>query len=295
MVVVPDLRFAVAAVALAGCHRAPADDERLGLGARAERASFDAAALARFGELEKAVATPSAAVGRALGAYRLVESARLSLARGDKHDRLDESWRLEVDGKGNHHLLREDGHGGGVETYAVDGAIVTRPRYARFVRRSAEGDEGERERDAAHHLLASCLSVIGRFAARRDDGPLSVVGRTARKVVLSLAPAPVDAPADAEPGHAWRRDMKVSALDGEVWVDAVTGAPLHAALTASYTAPAGGGGGNDVAVTLELHADVEAVGSVPAIVAPADAAPAPRRPRPLIDRQQLLDGLVTER
>ena len=45
---------------------------------------------------------------------------------------------------------------------------------------------------------------------------------------------------------------------------------------------------------LNYRGDVEALGpSVAAVTAPPDAAPTPLRPRPLVDRQILLDGLVT--
>src|SRR5438552_1801557 len=89
---------------LAGCQRD--SDERLGLDER-RQASFDPAALAAPGELEKALARPSAEVARQLGAYRLTQSARLTVGRGEHKGTLEESWKLESDGHGGLHLLHE--------------------------------------------------------------------------------------------------------------------------------------------------------------------------------------------
>jgi hypothetical protein len=288
---------ALFALAAGGCqHRA---DEQLGLGERAAT-PVDMTRIARPGELEKALALPSSEAGSRLGPYRLVESAHLGLGRGsdatEHRAELDERWRLEVDARGSAHGLHEtsrEGRSDGMEVYAVDGQIYTRPGFGRFARRPAEGDDAERARDQAQHVLAGYLGVLGRFAVRRDDGPAQAAGRAARKVTLSLAPAPLELDDDL-PAHAWRRAMHVDALDGELLLDEATGLPLHAALRASYRAPHGTEG-DQVTVALELKADVEAVGGVPAIVPPEGAVPSPSRPRPMLDRQQLLDGLVTER
>jgi hypothetical protein len=300
----------VAAAAAGGCQHGA--DERLGLDERSGAASFRIADLARPGELERALARPSTEAARRLGGYRLVTTAHLELARAARADgkseagdslpdplpgplkeSYQETWRLEQDAQGSTHLAHEDDRGGGIELVAVGRELYSRPRYARYSRRPVEGDELERARDQAWHVVGSYLGVLGRFAARRDAGSVAAAGgRSARRVALSLAPTPA-ALVDGEPAHALRQGMKVGALEGEVWLDEADGEPLHAVLRARYTTPRADGG--LVLVSLDLKSDVEAVGGVAAIAAPEGALPPASRPRPLLDRQQLLDKLVTER
>jgi hypothetical protein len=80
-----------------------------------------------------------------------------------------------------------------------------------------------------------------------------------------------------------------------VLVDAKTGVPLQARLDAKYRSLIDARSGRTVAVTLHHEAAVEALGAIPPIAAPSDSAPAPSRPRPLVDRQILLEGLAPTR
>ena len=273
-------------VALAGCRRE--GDENLGLASRRRAAAVDVRALDRPGELEKSLALPSTEVEKGLGAHRLAASTKLALSAGTFSDTLEETFHLELDGKGGVHLLRENSHGTGNEAIAAGGQLYVRPRYGRFVRRAPEGDEVERLRDETQGLGAGYLAVLGRFATRTDGGAGDFHGRPVRKVTLALAttPGPFE---DADPAHAWRKTIEVSALEGEVWIDAATGAPLHATLEAKYK---GLRDGKPIAVALHHQADVEAIGAVAPIAAPADALPSPARARPLLDKQALLEGLA---
>ncbi len=276
----------------AGCrHEA---DERLGLDEKKSQHEFDPTALASGAELEKAVGLTSAEAAKKLGAHKLVQSAKLQLAVGEAKDALDETWTMEVDARGNAHLNHENSHDTGFETWFLDGQAYVRPRYGRFVRRLAEGDEIERARDEQQGVFASWLAVLGRWAARKDGGAVTHLGRPAHKIVLSLDGSPSRL-RDKDPNHQWRKQMMVSALSGEVIVDDASGAPLHAVLDASYTAPRGtmeATKPGEVAVTLSYRADVQDLGAVAQLQPPADFVPALVRPRPLVDKQVLLDGLI---
>src|SRR5438309_3656337 len=92
------LALCAAAASLPACRHDV--DERLGLDEKRAAQEFDPTALARPGELEKALARPSGMVAKQLGAWRLVESVKLTTATGDKKEELDDGWTLEVDGKG---------------------------------------------------------------------------------------------------------------------------------------------------------------------------------------------------
>ncbi len=276
-------RVVLCTLVVAGCgHRG---DENLGLG-RAAPAAVDVRALARPGELEKAAALPSTEIARRIGAHRFAGTTKLTIGSGEARDELEETFRLDVDAGGASHLVHDNSHGYGSEAVAAGGSYYVRPRWGRFVRRSPEGDEVERARDEVEGVFGGYLAVLGRFAARSLDGEAEVAGRRALKVKLALAPSPARF-TDGDPAHAWRRDLQVSALDGEVDVDAATGAPLAERLTARYTAMRGA---RPIEVALAFSGGVEP--GAPTVNAPPDAVDAPSRPRPLVERQQLLDGLV---
>ena len=276
-----------------GCKRD--SDERLGLDEKRASTPLDPAELARPGELERALGTPAADVAAKLGSWRLTESATLAIGAGEKRDTLDESWKLEVDARGGTHVVVENSHGHGFETVVSGGAVYNRPRYGRFARHVPEGDEVDRARDAVQGVLAGYLGVLGRFADRKDEGDTTVGGRRARRIKLALAGSPGRL-RDSDAAHAWRKTMKVSALDGTVDVDVQSGAPLHAVLEATWTAqqpPAAEGGAPvEVSVKLSLRAEVDQLGAVPPIAVPEGPLLPATRTRPLVDRSILLDGLV---
>jgi hypothetical protein len=235
------------------------------------------------------LALPSTEVAARLGTYRLTAAVKLVLGSGEAADALDESFRLEVDAAGGSHLVRETSHDQGSEAIAAGGSYYVRTRYGRFAKRAPEGDEVERARDEAEGLLAGYLDVLGRFAARSDGGTGDWKGRAAVKLKLALAaPAPF---ADPDPAHAWRSTIEVDALDGEVWVDEKTGVVLRELLDARYRSRRDA---RVVAVTLHFQSDRDALGAIAPITAPADAV-SPARPRPLLDRQALLEGLAAGR
>ena len=282
---------------LAGCRHDV--EERLGIDERKGTPQFDPTSLDNDNEVERALRTSSAEVARRLGAYRLVQESHVTVSVGERKESFVETWKLEVDAKGNAHTLHDNDRGYGTETYAVGNTFYVRPRYSQMVKRVPEGDEVERARDEVQGVMGSYLSVLGRFATRDDGGGTTVAGRKAHKVKLGLESSPSRL-RDTDPTHAWRKSIKATALSGELVLDDETGAPLHAVLSAEYTARRARAVSADakpveeeVHVTVALKADTEAVGAVPPVTAPPDAIAAPLRPRPLLERQQLLDGLVT--
>jgi hypothetical protein len=292
------LALASAIGPLAACNHET--DERLGIDKKA-RAEWDPKALDSEGELEKAVTVSAAEVAKKLGSHRLSQSAKMQLQTGAKKSSLEEKWKFEIDGKGGVHANHENDHGFGFETLVVDGSIYARPLYGRYVRRAIEGDEIERLQAEQMNVLSGYLQVLGRFAERKEGGAVTHLGRPAHKVLLSLAGSPSRL-RDKDPNHVWRKNMKVSALSGEVIVDDASGLPLKAQLDATYTTqrqPLIDDSGaqtprpGEIQVVLAYRGDVEDVGVVPALTAPSDFVANANRPRPMLDRQELLEGLVT--
>ena len=263
-------------------------DENLGLSSRpAVEAAIDLAGIARPGALEAALAVPAAIVDKRLGPHARTQTLALTLASGDSKESFDERWQSELDAGGHVHLLHETSRDQGMEYLALDGKLFVRPRHARWVGRDAEGDEVERLQATHAGTLGGELAVLGRFAARAEAAT-TVGGRSAVRVRLSRAPSPAAWKSDGEAAHAWRASLAVSALEGEAVIDAASGALLSAKLDASYRFTRDG---KQVDVTLAYRSETH-VGATAAIAAPDDALASLKRPRPMVDRATLLEGLV---
>jgi hypothetical protein len=288
-------------------------DEELGL----REGQPTALALDRLAEPEVLLAAlrrHSPEVEGALGARGLDLSQTLELT-GDDHghvraEHVEQSVHLDTDGKGAFHLARDLDHpdslaatprsgddengprtqvdplAQGMEAIALPGRLFVRARYGRFVERRAEPGELDRLRGLGERVLGDDLALLLRFASIADNGAGSVLGRRTRKLVLTRRPTPAAAAEDeaADPRRAWRASITVSQLDGELELDGETGAPLSARLEARYRVaqPA-------LEVHLRLRQDTRAAR---AIAAPTDAIVNPHRPRPTVERNQLLEGLA---
>jgi hypothetical protein len=87
-------------------------------------------------------------------------------------------------------------------------------------------------------------------------------------------------------------------LEGTVTVDRQKGTLLTLRLHTRFVAPRSGASVTTerVQVDAEHQVRVVALGAeVPAIVAPAEWIDPPTRPRPMLDRQELLNGIVPGR
>ena len=253
---------------------------------------MDLARLGQAGGLEAALAAPAAQVELALGAHLRQDSAHFTLQTATtdgRKDELDETWRTEVDDAGAIHAIHDNSHDYGREWYAVSGKLYVRLRHGKLVRRDPQGEEVERLRDEQAGALAGYLAVLGRFAAREVQ-PATVLGRPARRVKLTLAPAAA-ALTDEDPAHAWRRGVRVSALDGAATLDDASGALVEARLDATYTLRRGD---KEIAVTLAYRSNTT-LGHVARVAAPTENLADLERARPLLDRAALLEGLLPGR
>jgi hypothetical protein len=289
-----------------GCHKQEEDE----LGMKVQKVEVVALdKLTDPAQLVVALAQPGDVLDGKLGARGLDLTETTQLAYGGAHDRVDEKLTLDLDGKGAFHLLHDldhpekigfavpkgDGDSGprepvdvaaqGMEAVALGGQLYVRPRYGKFIARRPEAGELDRLRELAERRLADDLELLKPFVAISDAGAGSALGRPTHKLALALASPPQSSKAES-PQKAWRDTMKVTKLDGTLELDAATGAPMSAKLDAEYTVPREAG-----VLTTRLTL-VLASRAATAITAPPDAAPAPRRPRPMVERNQLLDGLA---
>ncbi len=276
------------ALACAACSRG--GGENLGLDERKAQPAVDVHGLARPDELLRALAIDGAAIDRALGARAVDASSSLKIEPpGAPAENLDETWRLETDGRGAVRVVHDNSHGYGSEQLATGGELFVRPRYGHFVKRRPELDEVARLRAGAEGVAADYLSLVGRWLKVSEAGGAEVAGRRGLKLTLGALPQPSSPARDeSDPARKWRQSVQVKFINGEVVVDAASGALLSARFETSYTFERDGKGPFAVTVSYKMTTDAPQP-----IAAPADAVASPERPRPMLDRQALLDGLPT--
>jgi hypothetical protein len=268
-------------VAACGRH----GDENLGLSSGGA-ANIEVAKLTQPEELVRALSLSGKALDERLGAHKMDATQTTKLAVKDQQPvTLEETFAVQADGHGAVHVVHDNSHGNGFEAVALADDLYVKPRYGRFVKRKVEGDELERLRTTAETAAASDLRLVERFVQIREAGTANVAGHAGVKLALSARPSPDAKVVETEPGRKWRETIDVRYIDGDVVLDAKTGAPLSVRLEAQYNFVRNG---KPVQATLAYKQTTAA--DAAAIAAPADWTTL-GRPRPMLDRQQLLEGL----
>jgi hypothetical protein len=294
-----------------GCRRV--GDEELGLRSAEEtRVSLDR--LTEPEQLLRALDQAGSTLEARLGPRGLDLSHTVELSAGDgaleRTDKIEQTFRFDTDGHGAFRLLRELGHphalapapgrtddetapktwvdqsAQGMEAIALAGHLYVRGRFGRFIDRRPEPGELDRLRALCEGVLHDDLALLAPFLTIDDRGQGRVNGRRTRRLALGKRDRGRTAARDEDPRRAWRASIEVESLTGEVELDEETGAPLRASLDARYRVP-------QKTPPLRVHLALrQEPRSASTIEAPADAVPAPRRPRPTVERNQLLEGLA---
>jgi hypothetical protein len=270
-------------LALAACHNE--GNENLGLGDPTAQA-IDVAKLTNPAELLRAVSVGGAPLDAALGPHRMQASSSLKLELpGQKAEQLDETFDVAFDGK-SLRLRHENEQDYGFEAISTGNRLWVKPRYGKYVLRKIEGDELERLRKTAELPAAAWLRLFLPSLQVAEAGRAQVAGRAGVKLTLSAKPTAGAPLPTTEPGKAWRRTVQVKYLSGDVIVDAKTGVPLAVRLDAGFSFEREG---KPLNATVAFKQTTMAEPG--AIEAPTDFVTL-TRPRPMLDRQQLLEGLV---
>lgn len=274
---------ALLALLLAGCgHHG---DENLGLPS-GRNAAVDVARLTQPAELVRALSLSGRDLDARLGAHRMDATSTVKLTLpGQAAQALEETFVVEADGRGGVHVVHDNSRGNGFEATARNDDLYVRPRYGRFVRRKAERDELERLRATAETTAAADLRLLERFLSVREAGTASVAGHAGVKLALTARSNADPAPAQSEPGRRWREGVSVRYIDGDVVLDGKSGAPLAVHIDAGYTFARDG---KPVAATLSYK---QTTAAGPQTIAPPAEWTSLSRPRPMLDRQTLLEGL----
>ncbi len=296
-------------LALAGggaCHRP--GDEDLGL----QRVPEQKIALDQLTDpraLVAAVSQPGAGLDQRLSARGFDLTRTLEIGAHDAADRTDDVVHFDSDGKGGFSLIHDlehpqstalapargdgdttrekvDPRAQGMAAIALPGRLFVRARYGRYAERRPEPGELDRLRALGEQLLADDLALLSPWLLVTDQGEGSLEGRRTHRLGLGRRGSAAGMPKEDDPRRAWRATVEVSELRGELVVDAVTGALLAGRLDARYTFLRGG-------ERVPVHVVANQTARAPSLfAAPPDALPNPHRPRPTVERNQLLEGLA---
>jgi hypothetical protein len=299
-----------ASASLPGCRGE--GQENLGVSEGPRSHALDARALARPGALAGIAALPHAELVRHLGAHIVSShtSWRITPSGPSRPDAealpasLEEEATIESDGKGALRVLHDNDHGYGTEAVLLSDSLYMRLRYQPFAHRRPEGDEVARLLRAADNS-AALLGLLSPFTEVGKPEEVTAFGRPAFKLQLSRRATPLkELRPRATPGQAWRQATTVEALEGAAIVDRDGGVLLGLRLHATFQAPRGapdkdkdkdkdkGRDTPSVRVEVTHRATVDRPADGVEITRPREAIDAPARPRPMLDHQDLLDGLV---
>lgn len=283
------------AAALLACSRAPdAEGRRRLLSAEDEEVAAGPFDFARPGA---ALHLDAEEVARRLGSFEWTAAIEWSITReGDDALRVRavERHRLRQSVTGDFEILADldPGLGPGSETAKhvvfAGGMTYGRAKHAPFRERPTDrGRDARRFREESFGAPLALARLHGEGLTIEPAGEATVLGRAAKRFRLTLAKA-ADEPAAApsrragapEPDEdtARRRAFLEGRIphtaEGEILLDASTGAPLRFRLSSVF-------GVKDepkVRATVEILAQVRALGGeVPAIVPPAGALPDERK------------------
>lgn len=281
--------LALCALSAGACSRS--GEENLGLEVAGASAPIDLTKITTPAELERALSLPGAALDWLLGAHRLTAQGSLTIeAPGRPAQKLEDTYQLDSDGKGALHFVHDDSREDGTEAVMTGGLLYVRPRYGRFVGRRPEGDDLQRLRATVEEVAADDFALLEPWLKLSEAGRVQVAGRDGIRLALSAAPEPGRIPKPRDPSQAWRKSVKVRYINGEVVVDARSGAPLSLELDTAYTFERAQAKGTPATITVTRKL-TETLSAAQPIAAPDDAVIDPHRPRPMLDRQTLLSGL----
>lgn len=287
--------LAVAAAALlSACSRGESDAKRR-LFSRDESASRTAGPF-DFDRPLAALALGPDDLARSLGSFEWTAAVDWTVSRqGEDARRVRalERHRLRQSATGEFDAATDvdPGLGPGSETgmqvVFAGGRTYARARYAPFRERPTDrGRDAHRFRDESFGVAAEVVRLCGGLAAT-PAGDATVLGRPAKRWRLALQAGARPAPPEPRPeglpapDEDTRRRLRFlegrtpASAEGELLLDAATGAPLRARLAVAFTVkdePA-------VRATVEVLAQVRALGGeVAAVAAPRNPLPDERKP-----------------
>lgn len=246
-----------------------------------------------IGELVRALSMPHHRVSELLGAHTFAGESEIEVtSEGAVTDHLAVSTSIVMgeDGAFSATLENSEDYGRGV--IFTGNTLYLRPRYGTYLMRppQTESEPGQ-IRDQIFGDVGAYFALLARAASATDQGTEDRGGRSARRIVLSKAEKMREPKPGDLPQRAWRADVTVTDVSGEVILDSETGVPLSASVTGKV---AFSRDGRDFEMTVTAKGEITDVGVAHPIAAPpADQAVPPHsRPRELAERKKLLRGIA---
>jgi hypothetical protein len=293
------MRLVVTCALLSGlaCGRdqGVADDQLQGLVVEAKPpAKIDVDQAAKDpAELDRAMATSYSAVVTAIGAHAVTIATKSAVAENGKPtDELSDKATLELGDAGAFRGVYTNSADYGREAvFLPPGQLYLRPRYQRWHGRAPEtAAEPAQIRDAYFGAIAATWELLAPGAELTDKGPVQVAGRAGRKIAVKLAPSPRENPREPLSQRRWRESRTVSAVDGDVTLDAETGVPLAADLRGAV---AFSRDGRRFTMTVGLTAVITKFGATTITAPPENEVIAtPNRRGEVDERDYLLHGIA---
>lgn len=285
------LPVALASLLLAACSRGgdPAPDAARA-GAAPAPAAFD------WDRPVSALDLGADDVAARLGSFEWTASVEWTVAREGEdarrvhaveHHRVRQAATGEFDVHADLDPALGPGSDSGKDVVWSGGMTYARARYAPWRERPTDrGRDARRFRDESFLTPRAVARLLGPALELKSAGDAEALRRPARKLSVGLANgvAPAAAPArPAEPApdddtkrrRAFLDGLRPQSASGEVLLDAKTGAPLRVRIIAAFAVE----GDRAARATVELVAQVRALGGEVAAVAPPKAAlPDDRKP-----------------
>lgn len=223
--------------------------------------------------------------------HRVVGTSTTKVHRGGELlDEISDETVVERAGDGALRAASASSRNAGRELVSAGGVVWVRPRYGKFHRRPpAEKGEAERVAREIAGTFAAELELVAGGLEARDGGATTFAGRAARKILLARGAG--GAPRVTHAGaQAWRDSVSVEVLDGELILDAASGALLLGRLAARAGFVRGG---ERLEITVAATHEVKSVGAVTVTPPPDDeSVDTPGRSTEFEDREALLQGLA---
>jgi hypothetical protein len=278
-------------MALLGCHGGASG------GAAAPAASVGealrpeglAAALRKLGGAHVHATTRIAiGAGDAGGAIDAVKNGALDAA-----DSITTTTDVWLDRTGNYRIVESNDHDGGREVVLFGRDLNVALRYGKMIRRAAEEPEPQRLLQEALGGPWAAWEVAAASASIERHGTMLLGGvpTTEYRIARSDGAAGASEELQRQPApaglRAWRGTVALQALDGRVWLDDGSGAPMKCDLSTTFT---GRRGDRPIHGTIEAHLEIDGAAATPPIAQPA-AEELALRQRIIPEQKELLEGL----
>ncbi len=205
----------------------------------------------------------------------------------DRNESLEENFLVEKDRSGTLHALVENSREYGWELFWRDDVIYYKNRYQPLMKRAGERREVIDQIEIVWSKLGSYWEMLSRFVSLKpsSEGEKSGLERPVWRYDLVLRDKPLPPSFSARPAKNWRKTLKLTEINGTVYLDKETAAPLKVQFQAVYSFKTP----QDAIVVTKLsyHHEVDTPPDSFVVKIP-EAQDAPEREREFLDRRALL-------